>query len=126
MHPAKVLFFRSISSQTPLAAIHCSGSCVTPVLLLLPQAQEGASLEDVMSRQIICVTENIALEQLTNTFKKVSGVCVVDEEKRLIGVVSRKDISREGVSAAARVLAQSCQWANTLLAWWHAGAARQA
>eukprot|EP00878_Enallax_costatus_P004307 GHUV01004538.1.p1 GENE.GHUV01004538.1~~GHUV01004538.1.p1 ORF type:complete len:164 (+),score=45.20 GHUV01004538.1:179-670(+) len=62
--------------------------------VLKNQAQEGAKLEDVMSRQIICVTENIALDQLTNTFKKVSGVCVVDENKRLIAVVSRKDLSK--------------------------------
>jgi CBS domain-containing protein len=52
-----------------------------------------------MSRQIICVTQNIALDALSNTFKKVSGVCVVDDEKRLIGVVSRKDLrERQGVS----------------------------
>jgi CBS-domain-containing membrane protein len=76
------------------------------VLFVCRQAQEGASLEDVMSRQIICVTENIPLEQLSNTFKKVSGVCVVDEEKRLIGVVSRKDLSREGVSGAAPAVHQ--------------------
>jgi CBS-domain-containing membrane protein len=53
-----------------------------------------------MSRQIICVTQAIALEQLTNTFKKVSGVCVVDDEKRLIGVVSRKDLNKEGVGCS--------------------------
>lgn len=62
------------------------------------KSQEGARLDDVMSRQIICVTQNIGLDALSNTFKKVSGVCVVDEEKRLIGIVSRKDLSREGVS----------------------------
>ncbi|KAF6253089.1 hypothetical protein COO60DRAFT_1549247 [Scenedesmus sp. NREL 46B-D3] len=66
--------------------------------VLKNQAQEGARLEEVMSRQIICVTQNIPLAQLTNTFKKVSGVCVVDDEKRLIGVVSRKDLSREGTT----------------------------
>ncbi|WIA32713.1 hypothetical protein OEZ86_005899 [Tetradesmus obliquus] len=66
--------------------------------VLKNQAQEGSRLEEVMSRQIICVTEGIALEQLSNTFKKVSGVCVVDDEKRLIGVVSRKDLDREGTT----------------------------
>lgn len=78
----------------------------SPALSLPPchcQAQEGSRLEEVMSRQIICVTEGIELEQLSNTFKKVSGVCVVDDEKRLIGVVSRKDLDREGVSSATRV-----------------------
>lgn len=43
-------------------------------VLCPPQAQEDAALEDVMSRQIICVTETIPLEQLANTFKKVRGV----------------------------------------------------
>jgi CBS-domain-containing membrane protein len=76
-----------------------------------------------MSRQIICVTQAIALEQLTNTFKKVSGVCVVDDEKRLIGIVSRKDLAKEGVSSGCWALCiylaahGSVMWGSPVLPW---------
>lgn len=87
----------SVVKADPPAATHVISLTCVIKLLDNKQADEGAKLEDVMSRRIICVTENIALDQLTNTFKKVSGVCVVDDEKRLIGVVSRKDLEK-GVS----------------------------
>ena len=66
--------------------------------VLKQQVSESAILDDVMSRQIICVTTGVSLSSLVNTLKKVSGVCVVDDERRLIGIVSRADVrDKQGV-----------------------------
>lgn len=95
--------------------LHTAYCTIVSTTVCSQQGQEGSKLEDVMNRQIICVTENIALQQLTNTFKKVSGVCVVDGNKRLIGVVSRKDLEK-GVSVSSTFRDMSPSQ-RTLLVW---------
>jgi len=50
--------------------------------------------EDIMKKKVISVHENISMFQLQETFfnENISGAPVVDEEKRLIGIVSKTDV----------------------------------
>jgi CBS domain-containing protein len=53
-------------------------------------------VEELMTRDVYCVGEEMLAEELAELFatRKVSGVPVVDEDGRLVGVVSRSDLLR--------------------------------
>jgi CBS domain-containing protein len=59
---------------------------------LLAKARVG----ELMTRDVYCVGEELGAEELAKLFasRKVSGMPVVDENARLVGVVSRADLLR--------------------------------
>eukprot|EP00775_Hariotina_reticulata_P004882 gene4882-5127_t len=63
------------------------------------KAEPGARLSEVMSRDITAVTADIPVDRLDKIFQKanVTGMPVVDLEKHLVGVVSKKDLEKPGV-----------------------------
>lgn len=63
---------------------------------LLPPLLEHTGVDELMTRDVYCVGEEMLAEELAELFatRKVSGVPVVDEDGRLLGVVSRSDLLR--------------------------------
>lgn len=56
----------------------------------------GFQLKDVMSTDITSVTPDMKLEELVPLFQEHTGLPVLDREKRLVGVISRRDMERGG------------------------------
>lgn len=63
---------------------------------LLPPLLEHSRVDALMCRDVHCVGEELSAEELARLFAthKVSGVPVVDEDARPVGVVSRTDLLR--------------------------------
>ena len=63
---------------------------------LLPPLLEHTRVDELMTRDLYCVGEEMLAEELAELFatRKVSGVPVLDEDERLVGVVSRADLLR--------------------------------
>lgn len=65
--------------------------------------EDGRSLADctpiaqVMSRDVVCVTEDLSVEELTHMFmdRGFSGAPVTDATGRIVGVVSKTDVVRQ-------------------------------
>jgi molybdopterin-containing oxidoreductase family membrane subunit len=59
-----------------------------------PKEEEGYHARDIMSRKIIFVTPVTAVEEIARILvsNRISGVPVVDEENRVVGVVSESDL----------------------------------
>lgn len=57
----------------------------------------GYHLEDIMSKDVIRTTPSTTRSELEVLFKEHTGLPVVDDEGRLLGVVSRSDLNRKGV-----------------------------
>ncbi|HYO53632.1 CBS domain-containing protein [Archangium sp.] len=57
---------------------------------------EHPRVDELMTQDVYCVSEEMLAEELAELFatRKVSGVPVVDEYERLVGVVSRTDLLR--------------------------------
>lgn len=64
---------------------------------LLVQGMGGFQLKDVMSTEITSVAPDMKLADLSPLFQEHTGLPVLDEEKRLVGVISRRDMERGGV-----------------------------
>ncbi|WNG37946.1 CBS domain-containing protein [Archangium violaceum] len=64
--------------------------------LLLPPQLEHTRVDELMTQDVYCVGEEMLAEELAELFatRKVSGVPVLDEDERLVGVVSRADLLR--------------------------------
>lgn len=63
---------------------------------LLPPLLEHSRVGELMHRDVHCVGEELSAEELARLFAthQLSGVPVVDEDERLVGVVSRTDLLR--------------------------------
>ncbi|WP_375770573.1 CBS domain-containing protein [Archangium gephyra] len=63
---------------------------------LLPPLLEHTRVDELMTQDVYCVSEEMRAEELAELFatRKVSGVPVLDEDERLVGVVSRADLLR--------------------------------
>jgi CBS domain-containing protein len=63
---------------------------------LLPPLLEHTVVDELMTRDVYCVGEEMLAEELAELFasRKVNGAPVVDESGRLVGVVSRSDLLR--------------------------------
>jgi CBS domain-containing protein len=61
---------------------------------LLAPLLEHTRVDELMTRDVYCVGEEVRAEELAKLFaaRKVSGMPVVDEDERLVGVVSRTDL----------------------------------
>lgn len=72
---------------------HSPGEAFDP---LLPPLLEHTGVSELMTRDVYCVGEEMLAEELAELFatRKVSGAPVVDEDGRLLGVVSRTDLLR--------------------------------
>ncbi|CAD7698888.1 unnamed protein product [Ostreobium quekettii] len=64
--------------------------------VLKEEGMGGYCLRDVMSTDITTVTPSMALSEVTPLFEKHTGLPVLDEEKRLVGVISRSDVDNRG------------------------------
>lgn len=66
--------------------------------VLKDQNQASAKLADVMSRDLTTVTPALSLQEIKAKFESVpvSGFPVVDSQQRLIGVLSKRDLSKGG------------------------------
>jgi CBS domain-containing protein len=60
---------------------------------MLPE-EEGCRARDIMSRRVLSVTPETTAEEISKLLvvHRISGVPVVDDKKRVIGVVSESDI----------------------------------
>jgi len=54
-------------------------------------------LTDIMSTDMILTTPTTTRKELEELFKEHTGLPVIDEQGRLLGVVSRSDLARQGV-----------------------------
>jgi CBS domain-containing protein len=63
---------------------------------LLPPLLEHTRVDELMTQDVYCVDEGVSAEELAELFatREVSGVPVLDEDERLVGVVSRADLLR--------------------------------
>jgi CBS domain-containing protein len=63
---------------------------------LLPPRLEHTRVDELMTRDVYCASEEMLAEELAELFARrgVSGVPVLDEDRRLVGVVSRADLLR--------------------------------
>lgn len=63
---------------------------------LLTSLLEHTRVDELMTQDVYCVGEEMLAEELAELFatRKVSGVPVLDETERLVGVVSRSDLLR--------------------------------
>jgi len=63
---------------------------------LLSPLLEHTRVDELMTRDVFCVGEELSAEELAKLFVThgVSGMPVVDEDERLVGVVSRTDLLR--------------------------------
>ncbi|GAQ91829.1 hypothetical protein KFL_008640020 [Klebsormidium nitens] len=52
------------------------------------------TIEDVMSENVVCVREEDTLESILEYLEKYTGLPVVDEEGKCVGVISDKDLVR--------------------------------
>lgn len=61
---------------------------------VLPEEEEGYQAKDIMSRKIISVTPVTAVEEIARILvsNRISGVPVVDEGNRVVGVISESDV----------------------------------
>ena len=57
----------------------------------------GYHLSDIMSKDVILTSPTTTRQELITLFEEHTGLPVVDREGRLMGVVSRSDLKREGV-----------------------------
>ena len=57
-------------------------------------------LSDIMSKDVILTSPNTTRDELKDLFEHHTGLPVVDDEGRLMGVVSRSDLNRKGVRNA--------------------------
>lgn len=58
----------------------------------------GYHLTDVMTKDLILTTPTTTRKELEVLFEEHTGIPVVDEKGRLLGIVSRSDLSRQGVN----------------------------
>ncbi|XP_024384926.1 ornithine transcarbamylase, chloroplastic [Physcomitrium patens] len=63
-------------------------------VLFKPEAQPSTHLADVMSRTIITASPGQSLEEVDRYFSDISGLPVVDNEHKCVGVLSKKDRSK--------------------------------
>jgi CBS domain-containing protein len=66
---------------------------LTPSTCFL-QAQPYTILAEVMSKILYIAFPHQALEEVDRHFTEISGIPVVDDEHRCVGVLSRKDRSK--------------------------------
>lgn len=64
--------------------------------LFKEDASPGASLSDIMSKDITTTTPETSIDELKELFETVTGLPVVDATGKLVGVVSKKDLGRPG------------------------------
>ncbi|KAG6513720.1 hypothetical protein ZIOFF_024056 [Zingiber officinale] len=78
--------------------------------IISDETKPSAKLATVMSTQIRKARPEQALEEIEHNFEFVSGLPVVDDELRCIGVISKKDKARapNGVCVLAFVLSSTC------------------
>lgn len=78
--------------EVPLPPPPPSGAYGPLLTLLL----EHTRVDELMTQDVYCVGEEMRAEELAELFatRKVSGVPVLDEDERLVGVVSRSDLLR--------------------------------
>lgn len=69
-------------------------SCVANRSICCLQAQPDTILAEVMSKILYIAFPNQALEEVDRHFAEISGIPVVDDDHRCVGVLSRKDRSK--------------------------------
>lgn len=57
------------------------------------------TVEEIMVKDVICVHTSISLQELIEIFfsKKVSGVPVIDDDSKLVGIISKTDLVTHGL-----------------------------
>jgi CBS domain-containing protein len=64
---------------------------------ILPSAADRVAIADVMSRDVVCVRDDVGIETLQTLLfdRNIGGAPVVDREGYPVGVVTRSDLARE-------------------------------
>ena len=57
------------------------------------------AVEEIMVKDVVCVNTAVSLQELVEIFfsKKVSGVPVVDDNSKLVGIISKTDLVTHGL-----------------------------
>lgn len=71
------------------------------------QAQPNTILAEVMSKLLYIAFPDQALEEVDHHFTEISGIPVVDDDYRCIGVLSKKDRLKASDVSASTLLRQS-------------------
>ena len=56
----------------------------------------GYLVKDMMTKEVFAISEDVGIEEIATLMvrEKISRVPIVDDEKRLIGIISRRDIMK--------------------------------
>jgi len=62
--------------------------------------------EDIMTRDVVCVSKTTTMQELVEILisKRIGGVPVVDEDGKLVGIISKTDLVTHGLEKELRTL----------------------